>query len=157
MSATRIDQGMAAAAAGLLRPAGELSGAERKAMRTRYRQLRVMLHTAGLAATYAFVASKAGGSGTLDRAYAEAARGIRDRLASLGLLTGGAVQMDAREVLRQFGEMDGMRYVRASAEAASLVGWLSRLADACYQADELPADGGRATGAAADSGQAGRP
>ncbi len=157
MSATRIDQGMAAAAAGLLRPPGELSGAERKALRTRYRQLRVMLHTAGLAATYAFVASKAGGSGALDRAYAEAAKGIRVRLTSLGLLTGVAAPMDAREVLRQLGDLDGMRYARASAEATSLVGWLSRLADACYHEDGPQTGSDGAAGAVADSGPAEQP
>jgi CRISPR/Cas system CMR-associated protein Cmr5 small subunit len=124
----------------MLRPPAELTSADRKALRTRYRQLRIMLHTAGLAATYAFVASKAGGSGTLERAYAEAARGIRQRLADV--LAGSAAQMDAREVLRQLGEMDSTKYARASAEATSLVGWLSRLADACYQEDAPQADDG---------------
>ena len=142
MSVRRVDQDMAATAAGMLRPPGELTGADKKALRTRYRQLRIMLHTAGLAATYAFVASKAGGSGTLERAYAEAARGIRVRLADMNVLTGSAARMDAREVLRQLGEMDGMRYARASTEATSLVSWLSRLADACYQEDAPHADGG---------------
>ena len=124
---------MAAAAAGMLRPAAELTAADQKALRTRYRQLRIMLHSAGLAATYAFVASKSGSGGALERAYAEAARGIRGRLATLHLLTGDPATLDAREVLRQLGaEMDGMKYARASAEVASLVGWLSRLADACY-------------------------
>jgi CRISPR/Cas system CMR-associated protein Cmr5 small subunit len=149
MSVRRVDQDMAAAAAGLLLPAGELTSAERKALRTRYRQLRVMLHTAGLAATYAFVASKAGGGGALERAYEEAAAGIRRRLISEHLLDGGAASADARKVLRQLGEMGGMRYARASAEAASLMGWLSRLADACYHEDEQDAGGGQ------DDGQAG--
>jgi CRISPR/Cas system CMR-associated protein Cmr5 small subunit len=141
MSVRRVDQNMAAAAAGILPPAAELTGADQKALRTRYRQLRVMLHTAGLAATYAFVASKAGDHGALDLAYKQAAKGIREQLASRHLLTSGPAGTDAREVLRQLGEMDGMRYARASAEVASLMGWLSRLADACYQDDGQHAGG----------------
>jgi CRISPR-associated protein Cmr5 len=49
----RVDQGMAAAAAQALPEEVD------RELRTRYRQLRVMLHAAGLAATYAFIASKA--------------------------------------------------------------------------------------------------
>jgi len=137
VSVRRLDQGMAAAAAALLPSERDLSAAERKALRTRYRQLRAMLHTAGLAATYAFVVAKAGAdadgeAGPLQAAYEKAASGIRDRLAGLGLLTGDRRRMDAREVLRQFGEMPGADYARSSAEAAALLTWLSRLADACY-------------------------
>jgi CRISPR/Cas system CMR-associated protein Cmr5 small subunit len=141
MSVRRVDQDMAATAAGMLRPPGELTDADRKALRTRYQQLRIMLHTAGLAATYAFVASKAGGNGALERAYAEAAKGIRERLASLHLLPGGPAQLDAREVLQEFGRMDSMQYARASTEAAALMGWLSRLANACYRPDDQQPDG----------------
>ena len=149
MSIRRIDQDMAATAAGLLRPADELTASDQKALRTRYRQLRVILHTAGLAATYAFVASKAVGSQPIDRAYEQAASGIRQRLVSLGLLTTGPARLDARAVLCQLGSMNGVDYARASADAASLIGWLSRLADACYLADEAQADGQAAEGAEA--------
>jgi CRISPR/Cas system CMR-associated protein Cmr5 small subunit len=133
MSARRVDQEMAAAAAGLLVPAADLTSIEQKALRTRYRQLRVMLHGAGLAATYAFVAAKAGSGSALERAYAEAAEGIRGRLDHLGLLAGDPARLDAKEILSQLGEMDGMKYTRASTEVTALVGWLSRLADACYE------------------------
>lgn len=130
MTVTRIDQGMAVAAADALP-----SRVDRE-LRTRYKQLRVMLSSAGLAATYAFVASKSGaggeGEGTLARAYRDAARGIRERLAERGLLTGDVKTMRVREVMRQLGEMDPVRYARASAEAAAFAGWLSRLADAAY-------------------------
>jgi CRISPR-associated protein Cmr5 len=128
MSVRRIDQDMAAAAA------GALPDPVTPELRTRYRQLRVMLHTAGLAATYAFVASKAAGeSPQLARAYAEAERGVRDRLAAVRLLTGDPSRLGPRQVLEQLGSMQGSDYARASAEAAALTGWLSRLADALVQ------------------------
>jgi hypothetical protein len=144
VSARRIDQDMAAAAAGLLtRPVTP-------ELRTRYRQLRVMLPTAGLAATYAFIAAKAGPeAGPLAGAYANAARGIVRRLADRQMLTGDPARLGAREVLRQLGEMPGTRYARASTEAAALVGWLSRLADACYQEDRQQ-NGSTGTADAAD-------
>lgn len=130
MSVRRIDQDMAAAAADVLPPRVTPE------LRTRYRQLRVMLHSAGLAATYAFIASKASGeTGQLAEAYSSAARGIRARLAALTLLSGDPARISARDVLGQLGAMDGSRYARASAEAAALVGWLSRLADAVVQKD----------------------
>lgn len=110
-----------------------------KELRTRYRQLRFMLHTAGLAATYAFIASKAGGgeddgdSTTLRAAYRAAAEKIRVQLCGAGLLTGDPVQLDVREVMRQLGAMDPVHYARASAQAAAFTSWLSRLADASWQ------------------------
>jgi CRISPR-associated protein (Cas_Cmr5) len=130
VSARRIDQDMAAAAAGAIpRPVT-------RELRTRYRQLRVMLHTAGLAATYAFVAAKAAGeSPELARAYADAERGIRDRLAAVHLLTGDPAGLGPRQVLEQLGRMEGSDYARASAEVTALTGWLSRLADALVQDD----------------------
>jgi CRISPR/Cas system CMR-associated protein Cmr5 small subunit len=133
VSVRRIDQDMAAAAAGAL-PRHVTPD-----LRTRYRQLRVMLQTAGLAATYAFVAAKAAGeTGSLARAYAEAERGIRDRLAAVQLLTGDPARLGPRQVLEQLGGMEGSDYARASAEAAALTGWLSRLADALVQNDRRP-------------------
>lgn len=134
MSVRRIDQDMAAVAVGALpRPVTP-------ELRTRYRQLRVMLHTAGLAATYAFLAAKAAAeTGQLAQAYAEAGRGIRDRLADLQLLTGDKARLGPSQVLEQFGKMDGSGYARASAEAAALTGWLSRLADALVQDSRSPA------------------
>ncbi len=134
MTALRIDQGMAAAAADAL-PAD----VDRE-LRTRYRQLRVMLHTAGLAATYAFIASKAkdadpAGQRRPDRlatAYRTAGEAIRKRLAERSMFPGGAEPRDAREVLTALGAMSQVEYARASTEAATLMGWLSRLADALY-------------------------
>ena len=130
MTAQRIDQNMATAAAAALPPASGLGDAEKKALRTTYRQLGAMLHNAGLAATYAFVAARSSAeTGVLARAYQEAARGIRKRLSEVGLLSG---DLDPRQVLEALGKMDPVQYARASAEAAALTRWLSRLADATY-------------------------
>ena len=130
MTVRRVDQGMAVAAANALPAKVD------RELRTQYKQLRVMLSSAGLAATYAFIASKSGeggeGQGTLAGAYREAARGIREQLADRGLLTCEPRTMRVGEVMRQLGQMDPVRYARASAEAAAFAGWLSRLADAAY-------------------------
>jgi CRISPR/Cas system CMR-associated protein Cmr5 small subunit len=128
MAVQRIDQDMAVIAARAL-PDGFAVSAE---LRTRYRQLRVMLHSAGLAATYAFMVSKANpdpGADALARAYAAAERAIRERI-----FPAGNVPRNASEVFTRLGEMSAMDYARASAEAAAFTGWLSRLADAAWQA-----------------------
>jgi CRISPR/Cas system CMR-associated protein Cmr5 small subunit len=146
MTAQRIDQNMAAAAAAALPSANGLGDAEKKALRTTYRRLGAMLHNAGLAATYAFIAARSNAeTGVLARAYQEAARGIRRRLSDVGLLSG---DLDPRQVLKMLGEMDPVQYARASAEAAALTRWLSRLADATYQVPR--------SGAAADGAQPGQ-
>lgn len=129
MSVRRVDQDSAAAAADLLPQ--NVKPQQGKELRTRYRQLRAMLHGTGLAATYAFVVSKA--SGDLAESYGKVAAGLQQRLTDRGLLTGGQAKMEPADVLRQLGTMDSVRYGRASAEAAALLGWLSRLADATYQ------------------------
>jgi len=132
VTALRIDQGMAAVAA------EALPGDVDPELRTRYRQLRVMLHTAGLAATYAFIASKAkdtDGQGQRDKlatAYHTAGEAIRKRLLARNMFPGRSQPRDAREVLAALGAMSQVEYARASAEAAALVGWLGRLADAVY-------------------------
>ncbi|MGH3119534.1 MAG: type III-B CRISPR module-associated protein Cmr5 [Streptosporangiaceae bacterium] len=131
MTARRIDQNMATAAAAALPSASGLGDAEKKALRTTYRRLGAMLHNAGLAATYAFVAARSNAeTGVLAQAYQEAARGIRNRLSEVGLLSG---DMGPRQVLESLGTMDPVQYARAGAEAAALTRWLSRLADATYQ------------------------
>lgn len=122
--ARRVDQGMAAAAASLLDD--EVS----PELRTRYRQLRVMLHTGGLAATYAFIAAKAGDKDDLARAYRKVGEAIGELLADMNLLPASARQLDVRAVMTELGRMDAVTYARASSEATALVSWLSRLADA---------------------------
>ena len=126
MSVRRIDQDMAATAARML------PGTVDKELRTRYRQLRSMLHQAGLAATYAFVASKATGAGKLPDAYRSVAEGIRERLGTLDVLTGDPTSATHRDVFEALGKTGAPEYARASAEVAALTGWLSRLADAVY-------------------------
>ncbi|GEM_PF-5406356 len=120
----RIDQGMAAAAARVV-PAEV-----KPELRTRYRQLRAMLHTAGLAATYAFIASKASQAedDQLGQAYRDVAAAIRDRLAGQGFVS--ADTTGHRDVLAALGALGPADYTRASADVAAFVGWLSRLGDA---------------------------
>jgi CRISPR/Cas system CMR-associated protein Cmr5 small subunit len=134
----RIDQGMAAAAAKVLGADGGQEVQVTRELRTRYRQLRVMLHTAGLAATYAFIASKAGdadavgGEKELARAYRKVGEAIRERLYALRLFPGDREPEDVLAVMAALGDMDPVAYARASAETAAFVGWLSRLADAAW-------------------------
>lgn len=128
MSVTRIDQDMAALAARTLAESGTVD----RELRTRYRQLRVMLHSAGLAATYAYIASKAkaGADGDkLGKAYAAAERALLRRI-----FAAAAAPRTARDALAALGAMNAADYARASAEASAFVGWLSRLADADWQA-----------------------
>jgi CRISPR/Cas system CMR-associated protein Cmr5 small subunit len=136
MTVYRIDQGMAAAAAKVLGADGSKDAEVTRELRTRYRQLRGMLHTAGLAATYAFIASKAGDAGggekELARAYRKVGEAIRERLSSLRLFPGDREPADVLAVMEAFGDMDPVMYARASAETAAFVGWLSRLADAAW-------------------------
>jgi CRISPR type III-B/RAMP module-associated protein Cmr5 len=126
----RVDQGMAAAAAAIL-------GDEPidRTLRTRYRQLPVMLHTAGLAATYAFVLSKSGGDGKLSTAYEKVAKGIRMHLVTNGLLPGCTTEGPLHGVLNAMANCDSSTYARAAAEITALAGWLSRLAEARYQSE----------------------
>jgi CRISPR type III-B/RAMP module-associated protein Cmr5 len=132
MTVRRIDQGMAGAAARALPASVD------KELRTRLRQLRVMLHSAGLAATYAFIAAKSkdnAGEGPRDdlaQAYQRVAEELRGRLADRRLLPHDARQMSAAQVMAALADMDPVRYARASAEASAFAGWLARLADAVF-------------------------
>lgn len=135
----RVDQDMAGQAAEILHGVDVTAD-----LRTRYRTLRVMAHTSGLAATYAYVASKSTGR---DRDRAEAYRHVRDgigtRMAGLGLVP-RPDSTDPRAVLTALGDMDTVDYLKASSQVTDLLGWLARLADAIV-ADRGPADGGPAT------------
>jgi hypothetical protein len=93
----------------------------------------MMLHSAGLAASYAYLASKAADDPEtpgLAGAYARVGQALRERLVGLHLLTGEAGELGTPDVMCQLGRMDTATYARASAEAAALVSWLSRLAAA---------------------------
>lgn len=124
----RLDQDMATRAAAML-PDDVTSQ-----VRTRYRTLRTMAHTSGLAATYAFVASKSSGSDPLAQAYAGVQRAIADQLSHLGVVPDVESQ-DPRAVLRRLGEIDTVTYLEASAHVAALLGWGARLADAVVGPD----------------------
>jgi hypothetical protein len=124
----RVDQQMARVAASML-PA---QAAHDRTLRTRYRTLRVMCHSSGLAATYAYVASKSrGGDKDPAPAYRLVRDGVGDRLAELGLVDRSHTH-DPRAVLRRLGDLDALQYTTASAQITVLLGWLARLADAVF-------------------------
>lgn len=133
MTAVRLDQGMAAIAAGMLE---ETIGRD---LRTRYRQLPIMLRTGGLATTYAYIIGKTDAS-TLGRAYGKVAGGIREHV-NIRRLVEFRVESDL-DLLTAFGEMSVTDYLRASAEVEALAGWLSRLSEARYQAGLLATNTG---------------
>lgn len=123
MTVRRFDQGAARAAAAAL-PATIDSD-----YRTRCRTLRVMAHTGGLAATFAFVADKARGEdASRAAAYRKIEVAIRQRLVERCLLDASATT--PAEVLTAMGELPPGRYARASAEVSALLSWLARLATA---------------------------
>lgn len=126
----RIDQGHARTAAKML------NGVDVDAsLRTRYRTLRVMSHSAGLAATYAYIASKSGASGQLSCAYTRVLDGIGERLEQQGWID-SADTGDPRRVLERLGNLDAVDYLAASADATALLGWLARLGDALGGGDD---------------------
>lgn len=113
----RVDQGMAVRAAEVI---GTDSVTDE--LRTRYRRLPAMLHTSGLAATYAYVASKSVGGGELPKAYERVAKAIRDQL--------DVSETDPADVLTRLGDLSVTEYATATARVRELAGWLSRLATA---------------------------
>jgi CRISPR type III-B/RAMP module-associated protein Cmr5 len=136
VTARRIDQGMAAAAASILPPTVT------RELRTRYRQLPTMVRTAGLAATYAFLLSKHDDT-TLGQAYRAVTKGIREHLSRPGSVLPG-VTTD-QDVIGALAGLPASSYARASVEAEMLAGWLSRLAEAVFQSGgQLSVPGGGA-------------
>lgn len=143
-TARRVDQAMALAAKDML---PEKIGKE---LRTRYRQLPVMLHTAGLAATYAFVLSKKDNS-ELGPAYRKVADGIRKHIGDRALIGGRTHWGDDFELLEALAQANRSDYMRASAEIFALATWLSRLAEARFR--DANADSGTAAGEPQPSGE----
>lgn len=129
MTAQRIDQGMAVAAA------RALPDPVTRELRSRYRQLQAMMHRAGLAATYAFIADGMTKNGKLADAYSDAGKAIREQIFPPGH---SAREGSAKEVMKELGEMEPADYARASAKASAFAGWLSRLADAMFQESAGP-------------------
>ncbi|QTD99989.1 type III-B CRISPR module-associated protein Cmr5 [Streptomyces cyanogenus] len=129
----RVDQAMALAAMDMLPETVD------RTLRTRYKQLPVMLHTAGLAATYAFVLSKKHGSRE-GPAYAKVAEGIRRHIGKHALIDRRTHWATDRDLLDALATADRAAYARASAEISSLAGWLSRLAEARFREDTADTD-----------------
>jgi hypothetical protein len=128
----RVDQGLAGEAARILD--GVIVDRQ---LRTRYRTLRVMSHTAGLAATFAYVASKAHGTGQLPLAYAKVRDGLTSRLTTRGWIEATDAN-DPRKVLERLGDRN-TDYLAASADATALLGWLARLGDALFTGEDADA------------------
>lgn len=123
--AERIDQKLAVAAAEVL-PA-EVN----KELRTRMRGLPVMIHTSGLAATCAFLLSRAAKPELADPYYATA----------MAMLKAGAdaarepVDDDPNVTLTRLAAAPGHKYLLAETRARELALWLSRLAQARYRGE----------------------
>ncbi len=140
MTLRRVDQAMAAGASRILE--GVRVGPE---LRTRFRQLPVMVRTSGFAATYAYLVAKSDPDSELGIAYGQAATGIREHLDTRNLLripAGAEPPAERNQLLvAALGSLSVTAYVRASAEVELLAGWLSRLADAKYRSDRAAARG----------------
>ena len=130
-TARRVDQAAAGIAYRIL---GETVSPE---LRTRMRQLPMRLRGSGLAATYAFVLSKADSQGDeLERAYHRLSERVAAHIGDQGLLSGTGRQMSPHQFLRALGEADVHDYARVSAEVEALSVWLSRLAEALCEESE---------------------
>lgn len=127
----RLDHGLARAAADALR--NRVVDPE---LRTRLRGLPAMLQTSGLAATCAFLLSKAKGHDPKD-AYWLTAKTLLDEAATEAGLQADA---DPRRTLDTLSRTTGRQYVMAETRAAMLALWLSRLAQAkaISQGDDRP-------------------
>lgn len=123
----RVDQQMALAASRML----PSEAVHDRTLRTRYRTLRVMSHSSGLAATYAYVASKSRGDKDPAPAYRMVRDGIGAQLAELSLLDPTHAH-DPRAVLQRLGSLEALQYATASAQVTVLLEWLARLADAVF-------------------------
>lgn len=143
-AARRVDQASAVIA---LRVLGERVTSE---LRTRMRQLPMRLRGSGLAATYAFVLSKADPQGEqLARSYYRLAEQIASHVANQGLLSGTGRQMDPLRFLQALGEANVHDYARVSVEVEVLAVWLSRLAEALCEDQDSGDDPGEGEGGGA--------
>jgi CRISPR/Cas system CMR-associated protein Cmr5 small subunit len=116
----RLDQGMAVAASRALPAVVDPDTL------TRLRQLPVLLHTAGLAATLAFLDAKSGQGTPLEQAYQNTAAAITDRVAArLGIEPAPT----PHAMLATLGGLGAVDYQLASSEAQAFAGWLRRIAE----------------------------
>lgn len=125
--ADRLDHGLARAAANALRD--RIVDSE---LRTRMRGLPAMLQTSGLAATCAFLLSKAQNLEPSD-AYWLTAKTLLDEA---GRAVGIDPHQDPRVTLDILCQQTGLRYITAETRAAMLALWLSRLAQAKAEAKD---------------------
>jgi CRISPR type III-B/RAMP module-associated protein Cmr5 len=130
--AERVDHGLARSAATALR--GRVVDDE---LRTRMRGLPALLQTSGLAATCAFLLSKAKppepGAHKPADAYWLTAKTLLDEAAGA---VGIDPDSDPRVTLDKLTQATGQQYVMAETRAAMLALWLSRLAQAQAQAQK---------------------
>lgn len=119
--AERVDHGLARAAANALR-----DQVVTDELRTRMRGLPAMLQTSGLAATCAFLLSKAKVHERTD-AYWLTAKTLLDEAASAA---GIDPHPDPHVTLDALSQATGLQYVLAETRAAMLALWLSRLTQA---------------------------
>jgi CRISPR/Cas system CMR-associated protein Cmr5 small subunit len=123
--ARRVDQDLARAAATALR--GRDVDDE---LRTRMRGLPALLQTSGLAATCAFLLSRAK---ERDDAYWRTAKTLLDEAATA---VGVDPPADPRATLDKLTQVTEQQYVLAETRAAMLALWLSRLAQAKAEAQK---------------------
>jgi CRISPR type III-B/RAMP module-associated protein Cmr5 len=133
----RIDQQLAVKAARAFRDGVN------KDLRTRMRALPVMIQTNGLAATAAFLLSRAGREDDSDP-YWRTARLILNDAATVAAITHDPDQ--PKKTLVDVSAATGDRYVLAETRARLFAGWLSRLAqalaDSAADAETDPDPGG---------------
>ncbi|MDT0326988.1 type III-B CRISPR module-associated protein Cmr5 [Nocardiopsis lambiniae] len=106
-----------------------------KDLRTRMRQLPSRLRGGGLAATYAFVLSKADPNPAkeLGYAYHQLAVKIAEHVCHRRLLGGNGTVLPPKRFLEALSSATPAQYARACAEVDALATWLSRLADALHE------------------------
>lgn len=116
----RLDQGMAVEAS------RAVPDPVNDQVRTRLRQLPVMLQTSGLAATLAFLHAKSGAQSPLEHAYRDVADALTGRVAAT---IGMARTTTTPQLVEHLGGLSGDDYVMAAAHARAFAGWLSRIAE----------------------------
>jgi len=125
----RLDQELA-------RKAAELLGDTVKPdLRARMRSLPVMIQTSGLAATVAFLLSRAKGDDRENRDWKTAELILSDAAATAGIqITAGM----PKSSLKTVADATPAKYVLAETRAIQLAIWLSRLADALVERPASP-------------------
>lgn len=128
----RLDQELARKAAELL---GDTVKPE---LRTRMRSLPVMIQTSGLAATVAFLLSRAKGDDPNNPYWKTAELILSDAAETAGIrITPGTPKASLNKVAA---DASPAQYILAETRAIQLAIWLSRLADALVERPDSPSD-----------------